>query len=445
MYLFPVLCVEQSDAQVPSAGTEYCFPRFIEWNQNEEEEEYCNECNLGIWKIRLNSPFGWVDKLFEQYTSLTASCNAAPSWAVTSSISQFMLGYLPTGASPSAATKQVSTYNLMRVNNLPTYCGSFPGPGTRICIPETCPVHTVFPLDTCEKIAKAKGVTTQQLISWNPNINPGCSNLYNMVGYVICVGPLGTVATTTALTTFTPVPTTMFTDPCLNLGAETIASCYVPTLPSESAVAWPTVTWNGISNETDASTTVPSSPSAAPTVPLAAGTWTNCTHYATYMDVPANTSYLDFSNPNYCLMRAILWNIELEQLLRWNPSLPEMVNETRLDSCMLEEGFQYCVDDGGGMNPPGPSTMSPPSLSSAVPSSGVSGISSLSTSLALVPTPNSNCVLGAGPGSYQGLCDFSCHFGWCPSPCTCTTTGTPAPPPALLTSVKNYNSGRPVE
>jgi LysM repeat protein len=105
--------------------------------------------------------------------------------------------------------KQVSTYNLMRVNNLPSFCGSFPGPGTSICIPETCRVHTVSPLDTCEKIADATGVTTQQLISWNPNINPGCSNLYNMLDYVICVGPLGSVATTTASATFRPVPTTM--------------------------------------------------------------------------------------------------------------------------------------------------------------------------------------------------------------------------------------------
>ncbi|KAK4118355.1 carbohydrate-binding module family 24 protein, partial [Parathielavia appendiculata] len=153
------------------------------------------------------------------------------------------------------------------------------------------------------------------------------------------------------------------------------------------------------------------------------------------MDVPADASYLEFSNPNYCLITASLWNIELEQLLLWNPSLPEMLNETMLDSCMLEEGFRYCVGGGGGGSiPSGSSTTLPPSSSSAVPSSSVSNISSSTTSLAPVPTPNSNCVLGTGPNGYQGLCDFSCHFGWCPSPCTCTTTGTPAPPPALLTS-----------
>ncbi|KAK4033697.1 hypothetical protein C8A01DRAFT_19393 [Parachaetomium inaequale] len=95
---------------------------------------------------------------------------------------------------------------------------------------------------------------------------------------------------------------------------------------------------------------------------------------------------------------------------------------------MLEEGFRYYVAGGGGSIPSGPSTTLPPSSLSAAPSSSVSSISSP------VPTPNSNYVLGTGPGGYQGLCDFSCHFGWCPSLCTCTTTGTPAPPPALLTS-----------
>jgi hypothetical protein len=47
----------------------------------------------------------------------------------------------------------------MHVNNLPAYYGSFPGPRTSIYIPETCPVYTISPLDTCKKIANATGVT----------------------------------------------------------------------------------------------------------------------------------------------------------------------------------------------------------------------------------------------------------------------------------------------
>ncbi|EDN99207.1 hypothetical protein SS1G_14067 [Sclerotinia sclerotiorum 1980 UF-70] len=41
------------------------------------------------------------------------------------------------------------------------------------------------------------------------------------------------------------------------------------------------------------------------------------------------------------------------------------------------------------------------------------------------------CVNGTGPGNYLGLCNFSCNFGYCPSPCTClqfSTTAIPAPP-----------------
>lgn len=62
---------------------------------------------------------------------------------------------------------------------------------------------------------------------------------------------------------------------------------------------------------------------------------------------------------------------------------------------------------------------------------GSSEVVSSSTSSA-TPTPTSFCVQGEGSGGYAGLCDFSCYFGFCPSPCTCNTySGTPNTPPAL--------------
>ncbi|KAL4931482.1 glycoside hydrolase family 71 protein [Aspergillus undulatus] len=46
------------------------------------------------------------------------------------------------------------------------------------------------------------------------------------------------------------------------------------------------------------------------------------------------------------------------------------------------------------------------------------------------PGPGQVCVAGTGPGNYLGLCDFSCHFGYCPpGPCTCTQYGAPVPTP----------------
>ncbi|KAL4786861.1 glycosyl hydrolase family 71-domain-containing protein [Aspergillus varians] len=40
------------------------------------------------------------------------------------------------------------------------------------------------------------------------------------------------------------------------------------------------------------------------------------------------------------------------------------------------------------------------------------------------------CIEGTGNGNYLGLCDFSCHYGYCPpGPCTCTRYGAPVPTP----------------
>jgi hypothetical protein len=57
--------------------------------------------------------------------------------------------------------------------------------------------------------------------------------------------------------------------------------------------------------------------------------------------------------------------------------------------------------------------------------------SATSTRSTTIPTSSSVCIAGTGAGNYEGLCSFSCHYGYCPSgPCTCTAFGTviPAPP-----------------
>ncbi|PLN86817.1 putative alpha-1,3-glucanase/mutanase [Aspergillus taichungensis] len=44
--------------------------------------------------------------------------------------------------------------------------------------------------------------------------------------------------------------------------------------------------------------------------------------------------------------------------------------------------------------------------------------------------PGTACIGGTGPGNYLGLCDFCCHYGYCPpGPCTCTKYGAPVPTP----------------
>ncbi|KAB8235258.1 glycoside hydrolase family 71 protein [Aspergillus alliaceus] len=46
------------------------------------------------------------------------------------------------------------------------------------------------------------------------------------------------------------------------------------------------------------------------------------------------------------------------------------------------------------------------------------------------PNPGDVCTGGTGSGNHLGLCDFCCHYGYCPpGPCTCTRTGAPVPTP----------------
>ncbi|KAM3083556.1 hypothetical protein ACMFMG_004203 [Clarireedia jacksonii] len=72
-------------------------------------------------------------------------------------------------------------------------------------------------------------------------------------------------------------------------------------------------------------------------------------------------------------------------------------------------------------------TTTPPITTTTSTSSTTSTTSSTTTSA----TPSGTCVAGTGPGNYIGLCQFSCNYGFCPSPCTCTSysaTGIAAPP-----------------
>ena len=47
------------------------------------------------------------------------------------------------------------------------------------------------------------------------------------------------------------------------------------------------------------------------------------------------------------------------------------------------------------------------------------------------PPPGQVCVGGSGEGNFQGLCDFTCQYGYCPEDvCTCLAFGSQkaAPP-----------------
>jgi hypothetical protein len=106
----------------------------------------------------------------------------------------------------------VSTFALLYWNSLTVGCLDFPGVGKSMCLPSPCNIYTVQQNDTCLGIIAqhAPDYSMRQLRSWNLNINNVCSNLEEMVGDQICIGPpalLAEVAPPTATITGTPVST----------------------------------------------------------------------------------------------------------------------------------------------------------------------------------------------------------------------------------------------
>ncbi|KAF9644270.1 hypothetical protein BDM02DRAFT_3122200 [Thelephora ganbajun] len=84
----------------------------------------------------------------------------------------------------------VSTYQLGVINNgiIDNECSNLT-PNLKICLGylgEDCTtVYTVARGDTCEAIAAAHNVNVTLLHENNPQINPGCGNIY--IGEVLCV------------------------------------------------------------------------------------------------------------------------------------------------------------------------------------------------------------------------------------------------------------------
>ncbi|KAE8421659.1 glycosyl hydrolase family 71-domain-containing protein [Aspergillus pseudocaelatus] len=65
-------------------------------------------------------------------------------------------------------------------------------------------------------------------------------------------------------------------------------------------------------------------------------------------------------------------------------------------------------------NPPPTTTQNPPPTNNPPPNQ----------------PPGTVCTGGTGQGNHKGLCDFCCHYGYCPSgPCTCNAYGAPVPTP----------------
>lgn len=164
---------------------------------------------LGVGQLQLSSPFGYSDEFAKDFASSTARCGKTEyPWATPT---QYSLNASTTSPAPTAtATRDcsttyviqegddchsislahnVSTISLLVLNDLDAWCANFPTPGSSLCIPYPCDIHTVREYDNCWSILKnhAPDITMTQLRAWNYNINNKCSNIKQMVGDQLCI------------------------------------------------------------------------------------------------------------------------------------------------------------------------------------------------------------------------------------------------------------------
>lgn len=104
-----------------------------------------------------------------------------------------------------AISQNVATGSLITLNNILPGCTNLQI-GQVLCLPQTCTTYSVQPGDTCFGIADTHGITFTQLLSYNPSLNPTCTNLIS--GTNICVSlPGGEVYNATAISGATATQT----------------------------------------------------------------------------------------------------------------------------------------------------------------------------------------------------------------------------------------------
>lgn len=264
------------------------------------------------------------------------------------------------------------------------------------------------------------GILTSDLSSYNPGLNWDCDQLHNGTikwGSTLCVSPPG--------------------------GGYTANSTF-------NGTASP---WGGGNGYRDPAVAPPAGSVVAPGTTTKCGAW--------YKHTAATEGCAEI-----CITGGVVYSL----FLSVNPSLHEATCNSD-----LVVGTTYCLnptrdwDATGSMPtltpssaisastgsttrststsksvPIGSSTTKPLSSSTQTLSSTTKPLSSTTQTLSsttkttstsstsATPSPTGYCTRGTGPGGYLGLCDFSCYFGFCPSPCTCTArSSTPNQAPAL--------------
>ncbi|KAL3433375.1 hypothetical protein BDV09DRAFT_186749 [Aspergillus tetrazonus] len=193
-------------------------------------EQLCSECIVALFTHQQSTPYSNYDiEMANAWAEIQARCNLEyPTATPTLETNVTSLGnYAPSGYATAACVggrthevisgdncidiskaSRVSTGSLITFNSLRMDCTNLLL-GQTLCLPPECDDYVVQIGDTCIDIAaKFSGISYQQIVAWNPTINPYCTNL--LVGHNICVGPPGGIANFTTVPGATATQTDLY-------------------------------------------------------------------------------------------------------------------------------------------------------------------------------------------------------------------------------------------
>ncbi|KAK0669897.1 hypothetical protein QBC41DRAFT_302021 [Cercophora samala] len=382
----------------PASG-QYCDAIVATWKNrdNYTDVQKCSDCELGLGKMQLSSPFGYDAAAAAGFASLTQSCKKTGySYATPTTYALNSTGTAPppqrtctTGTKyvvkagdtcrTIAELAGVGSYQLINENGFDLSCNLLPPPGESICMPEKCKTFELVVPQTCDDIMKEFGMTKAQLLAWNPFINPSCRNLGDWRGWFLCASsPSGTVPVREgdAVTTDAPLPTNHHPDSNKHCGQWYVVQpdeyCQMislkfsisvddfyflnPNLDKNCTNLWKDTAYcvkpvgNIVTYPGYKTTTAPTSftrPTPQPTTsavpipiptlhPKAPGTENGCFLYRNAWASSFISSNPLFAGANNCTAWASAGDVTVEQLLEWNPSLSAA-------KCEFKPGLSYCV------------------------------------------------------------------------------------------------------
>ncbi|RMY22481.1 hypothetical protein D0866_11929 [Hortaea werneckii] len=291
-----------------------------------------------------------------------------------------------------AKKMSVSTYSMLVSNGLDLYCQNFDAAvnsRASLCTPPTCKIYEWGFFDDCNDVASQNDISVAHFLSWNPNFDSICRNSIIFAGYQVCVsapggsiesGASANLSVSTGASSAVPAPTNSFPetkecggwytvqagDDCAKLSVAFsmtisdflflnpeiytnctnlllgVSYCVFPVgdigsysgyqAPPTLSITVPPATFPSVDTAVPSATNYPDPDFVFQNLPKAPETADDCTFYADYSENARD------ADSNSCTAVASAWDIHLEDLLDWNPSL-----STDQGTCAIQPGRGYCV------------------------------------------------------------------------------------------------------